>query len=86
MFPDHVVCLEEGKKLKMLKRHLKTSDNTTAAEYCANWRLPNDYPMAAPSYAAMRPGLAKKIGLGRKPSGDPEVTQVPAQRARSSKG
>jgi predicted transcriptional regulator len=64
---DYIVCLEDGKKLKMLKRHLKTAYNMTPEEYRAKWGLPTDYPMVAPSYAAKRQQLAKKIGLGRKP-------------------
>ena len=63
---DHIVCLEDGKKLKMLKRHLKTAYNMTPEEYRAKWGLPADYPMVAPSYAQKRQQLAKKIGLGRK--------------------
>lgn len=63
--PDHIICLEDGKKLKMLKRHLKTAYNLTPEEYRARWGLPADYPMVAPNYAAKRQELAKKIGLGR---------------------
>jgi predicted transcriptional regulator len=63
---DYIVCLEDGKKLKMLKRHLMTSYGLTPADYRAKWGLPYDYPMVAPSYAAKRQELAKKIGLGRK--------------------
>jgi len=66
---DYLVCLEDGKKLKMLKRHLKTAYNMTPDEYRAKWGLPPDYPMVAPSYARKRQELAKKIGLGRKPTG-----------------
>jgi predicted transcriptional regulator len=66
---DHLVCLEDGKKLKMLKRHLKTAYNMTPEEYRAKWGLPHDYPMVAPNYAKKRQELAKKIGLGRKPRG-----------------
>ena len=62
---DYIVCLEDGKKLKMLKRHLKSAYNMTPEEYRAKWGLPSDYPMVAPSYAAKRQELAKKIGLGR---------------------
>jgi predicted transcriptional regulator len=62
--PDHIVCLEDGKKLKILKRHLKTAYNMTPEEYRARWRLPPDYPMVAPAYAEQRSKLAKKIGLG----------------------
>lgn len=63
---DHIVCLEDGKKLKMLKRHLSTAYNMTPDEYRAKWGLPADYPMVAPAYARKRQELAKKIGLGRK--------------------
>jgi predicted transcriptional regulator len=62
------VCLEDGKKLKMLKRHLKTAYNMTPEEYRERWRLPSDYPMVAPNYARQRSALAKKIGLGRRPT------------------
>jgi predicted transcriptional regulator len=62
--PDYIVCLEDGKKLKMLKRHLKTSYDMTPEDYRARWNLPPDYPMVAPNYAAQRRDLAKKIGLG----------------------
>ncbi len=65
--PDHIVCLEDGKKLKMLKRHLMTHYNMTPEQYRARWNLPADYPMVAPNYAEKRRELAKKIGLGRKP-------------------
>lgn len=65
--PDYIVCLEDGKKLKMLKRHLMTHYQMTPEEYRARWNLPADYPMVAPSYAEKRRDLAKKIGLGRKP-------------------
>lgn len=64
--PDYIVCLEDGKKLKMLKRHLRTTYNMTPEEYRAKWNLPPDYPMVAPNYAAQRSQFAKKIGLGRK--------------------
>ena len=64
---DHIVCLEDGKKMKMLKRHLMTDHGMTPADYRARWGLPSDYPMVAPAYAEKRRDLAKKIGLGRKP-------------------
>lgn len=67
VFPDHIICLEDGKKLKMLKRHLKTAYNMTPEQYRERWGLPADYPMVAPSYARHRSSLAKKIGLGTKP-------------------
>ena len=64
---DYIICLEDGKKLKMLKRHLKTAYDMTPEEYRAKWGLSHDYPMVAPNYAKKRQQLAKKIGLGRKP-------------------
>lgn len=64
--PDYIVCLEDGKKLKMLKRHLRSTYNMTPDEYRAKWGLPPDYPMVAPNYAEQRSAFAKKIGLGRK--------------------
>lgn len=64
--PDYIICLEDGKKLKMLKRHLKTSYNMTPEEYRDRWGLPADYPMVAPNYAKQRSRLAKDIGLGTK--------------------
>lgn len=63
---DHIVCLEDGKKFKMLKRHLMTSYNMTPEEYRAKWGLPPDYPMVSSNYSKVRSGLATKIGLGRK--------------------
>jgi len=65
--PDYIVCLDDGKKLKMLKRHLMTHYGITPDEYRAKWGLPADYPMVAPNYAEQRRSLAVKIGLGRKP-------------------
>lgn len=64
--PDYIVCLEDGKKLKMLKRHLMTHYQMTPEQYRAKWNLPADYPMVAPNYAEQRRSLAKKIGLGTK--------------------
>ncbi|MEZ5694843.1 MAG: MucR family transcriptional regulator [Sphingomonadaceae bacterium] len=66
--PDYIVCLEDGKKLKMLKRHLMTHYNMTPDDYRQRWGLPADYPMVAPNYAEKRRELAKKIGLGKKPN------------------
>ncbi|TNE67117.1 MAG: MucR family transcriptional regulator [Alphaproteobacteria bacterium] len=63
--PNFIICLEDGKKLKMLKRHLKTQYDMTPEEYRERWGLPADYPMVAPNYAEQRRELAKKIGLGR---------------------
>ena len=62
--PDYIICLEDGKKLKMLKRHLKTAYNMSPEEYRERWGLPADYPMVAPNYAKQRSRLAKDIGLG----------------------
>jgi len=62
--PDYIVCLEDGKKLKMLKRHLRTAYNMTPEEYRQKWGLPADYPIVSPNYARQRSSLAKKIGLG----------------------
>ena len=64
--PDYIVCLEDGKKLKMLKRHLRAAYGMSPDEYRAKWGLPSDYPMVAPNYALQRSAFAKKIGLGRK--------------------
>ncbi len=64
---DYLICLDDGKKLKMLKRHLKTAYDMTPEDYRAKWGLGHDYPMVAPNYAKKRQELAKKIGLGRKP-------------------
>jgi predicted transcriptional regulator len=88
VFPDYIVCLEDGKKLKMLKRHLQTSYGLSPDAYRAKWGLPASYPMVAPSYAATRTTLAKSIGLGRKPApaAEPEVAKLPARRARGAKG
>jgi len=64
---DHLVCLEDGKKFKSLKRHIRTSHGLTPEEYRERWGLMSDYPMTAPAYAERRSKLAKEIGLGRKP-------------------
>ena len=63
--PDYIICLEDGKKLKMLKRHLRTAYGLTPDEYRIKWGLPPDYPMVAPNYSKKRSTFAKKIGLGR---------------------
>ncbi|MCK5284309.1 MAG: MucR family transcriptional regulator [Alphaproteobacteria bacterium] len=68
--PDYIVCLEDGKKLKMLKRHLMTAYKMTPEEYKERWGLPADYPMVAPSYAERRSKLAKEIGLGTRGRGN----------------
>ncbi|QYE33521.1 MULTISPECIES: MucR family transcriptional regulator [Sphingosinicellaceae] len=81
--PDYLVCLEDGKKLKMLKRHLMTSYGMTPDGYRAKWKLPADYPMVAPAYAEQRRSLAIKIGLGRKAPPAPAVEAVSAKKPRS---
>ena len=63
--PDHLVCLEDGRKFKSLKRHLRTKYNMSPEEYRAKWSLPKDYPMVAPNYAKARSDLAKQMGLGQ---------------------
>ena len=65
--PEYIVCLEDGKKLKMLKRYLRSNFNLTLEEYRSKWGLPADYPTTAPNYSALRSAFAKKIGLGRTP-------------------
>ncbi|MGX8014315.1 MucR family transcriptional regulator (plasmid) [Mesorhizobium sp. ORM8.1] len=77
---DYIICLEDGKKFKSLKRHLSTRYGLTPDEYRAKWGLATDYPMVAPNYAAARSALAKTMGLGRKPK-EPE-TPAPAKRTR----
>ena len=80
VFPDHIVCLEDGKKLKLLKRHLQASYGMTPEQYREKWGLPADYPMTAPSYASHRSSLAKQAGLGRKPgSPAPGRTDLPEE-------
>jgi predicted transcriptional regulator len=66
VLPDYIICLEDGKKLKMLKRHLKTAYNMTPEKYRERWGLPSDYPMVAPNYAKQRSQLARELGLGTK--------------------
>ncbi|MGI4800638.1 MAG: MucR family transcriptional regulator [Janthinobacterium lividum] len=84
VFPDYIICLEDGKKLKMLKRHLMTSYDLTPEAYRERWGLPSSYPMVAPSYAERRSALAKSIGLGRKPASapgeEPATVAAPAKK------
>ncbi len=91
VFADHIVCLEDGRKLKMLKRHLMRSYGLTPHAYRERWGLPPDYPMVAPDYAERRSALAKSIGLGRKPrdaaavealADEQQVTPAPRTRGR----
>ena len=76
--PDYIVCLEDGKKLKMLKRHLRTAFDLSPKEYRKKWGLSESYPMVAPKYAKKRSELAKKIGLGRKPGERPKARKQAA--------
>ena len=80
---DYIVCLEDGKKLKMLKRHLMTDHGLTPEEYRARWSLKADYPIVAPNYSAQRQAMAKQIGLGRKPAPPPEP-EKPKRRRKTS--
>ena len=75
VFPGYIVCLEDGKKMKMLKRHLRISYGMTPEEYRQKWGLPASYPMVAPNYASFRSSLAKQLGLGQKPGG-PQPTNL----------
>jgi predicted transcriptional regulator len=82
VFPDFIICLEDGKKLKSLKRHLQTAFGLTPEQYRERWGLPPNYPMVAPNYSIQRSGLAKKAGLGRKKvdtldDGAEQVTEEP---------
>ncbi|WP_406854665.1 MucR family transcriptional regulator [Alsobacter sp. KACC 23698] len=83
--PDAIICLEDGKSFKSLKRHLMTKYGMTPAEYRAKWGLPSDYPMTAPNYAEARSALARSMGLGRKPAAPVEVPAPKAKRGRPPK-
>ena len=90
--PEYIVCLEDGKKLKMLRRHLMTHYGMTPDDYRAKWNLPRDYPMVAPDYAEKRRALAKAIGLGtkgrgggRKPAEKSAAKAAPTRRVRTIK-
>ena len=87
--PEYIVCLEDGKKLKMLKRHLKTVYDMTPEQYRARWGLPQEYPMVAPNYAKARSEMAKSLGLGRlrgsrnaAPAPEPEAAPAPRGRRK----
>ena len=88
VFADYIICLEDGMKLKMLKRHLQNTYGMTPHQYREKWGLPADYPMVAPAYAKRRSELAKQIGLGRKRAdeGAVKVSKLPARKARGAKG
>jgi len=78
VFPDYIICLEDGRKLKTLKRHLRSTYGLSPEQYREKWNLPAEYPMVAPNYAEHRSKLAKQLGLGRKPNADEEVEEEPA--------
>lgn len=80
VFPDYIICLEDGKKFKSLKRHIRTDFNLTPEEYRVRWDLPRDYPMVAPAYALKRSALAKASGLGRK-----APVEAPAKKATKTR-
>lgn len=90
--PDYIVCLEDGKKFKSLKRHLRTRYDMTPDQYRAKWNLASDYPMVAPNYAAARSELAKSMGLGQQrrksrakaQAAEPKVAPAPRQRQRAA--
>ncbi len=79
--PEYIICLEDGKKLKMLKRYLRSNYDMSPEEYRAKWNLPPDYPMVAPNYAAQRSEFAKKIGLGK---AGRKATPARGRRGRSA--
>ncbi|TPL38878.1 MucR family transcriptional regulator [Mesorhizobium sp. B2-4-6] len=80
VFPDYIICLEDGKRFKSLKRHLGVHYGMTPDEYRAKWDLKSDYPMVAPNYAAQRSALAKSSGLGRKPAAKPARKAAPKRK------
>lgn len=82
---DHIVCLEDGKTFKSLKRHLAAQHGLTPDEYRLKWGLPSDYPMTARSYSVALSALAKEIGLGRKPKAPAEPEAAPAPKTRKQK-
>lgn len=85
IFPDYIICLENGKRFKSLKRHLMTHYGLSPEQYREKWKLPTDYPMVAPNYATARSELAKSLGLGRKAKAELEAAPVPAKRGRKPK-
>lgn len=84
--PDHIICLEDGMKLKMLKRHLRTAYDMSPEQYRRKWGLPADYPMVAPNYAKKRSSLARQFGLGRKPSGKGTGAKGASAKGTGTKG
>jgi len=85
VFPDYIICLEDGKKLKMLKRHLQSAYDMTPEQYRERWGLPSDYPLVAPNYAQRRSALAREIGLGRKISAATGEGKKDGARGRRTK-
>ena len=85
VFPDYIVCLEDGKQMTMLKRHLMTEHNMTVDQYRGKWSLPSNYPMVAPNYAETRSTLAKKMGLGRSRTVVPPAKK-PSRKAAAKRG
>jgi predicted transcriptional regulator len=85
VFADHIVCLEDGKKFKSLKRHLSVHHGLTPAEYRSKWGLDAEYPMVAPNYAATRSELAKSLGLGRKKAPEPVPAKGRGRKPRAAK-
>ncbi|HVZ09502.1 MucR family transcriptional regulator [Rhodopila sp.] len=86
VFPDYIVCLEDGKQMTMLKRHLMTEHNMTVDQYRAKWGLPSNYPMVAPNYAETRSNLAKKMGLGRSRTAAAPVAKKAGRKAGPKRG
>jgi len=82
--PDYIICLEDGKKFKSLKRHLRTDYGLSPDDDRAKWGLPPDYPMVAPNYSATRSALAKSTGLGRKPAAAPAVVAKATKRGKAA--
>lgn len=83
VFPEYIICLDDGLKFKSLKRHIMTSYGLTPDQYREKWGLPSDYPMVAPDYAAQRSELARKIGLGRK--AEPVAAPAPVKKTRAKR-
>ena len=83
--PAYIVCLEDGRRLKMLKRHLRSTYGMTPDDYRTKWGLPHDYPMVAPAYAERRSQLAKDIGLGRRPAPEPAPTKRVRRKGANSR-
>lgn len=84
VYPDYIICLEDGKKLKILKRHLNTAYGMTPEQYREKWGLPSNYPMVAPNYAEKRSSLARELGLGRKPAGEKPIAIQPPEEKKAT--